>query len=167
MWQGSFCFERTLFQGLNVPFQRLPTCSLFAGECQVIVAGHVVPLPSFMPDHHHAILSWLEETVWLVWPPVVELLWKNTLSFHVWMLRCWSYIIKIRLQLQEHSCPDEWVRFWFLNYYFSKLITGCTSQKRQRVVLLRHHVVNKLQETHKQDASVLFLNETTGSRIKH
>lgn len=50
------------------------TCSLLAGEGQVVVAGHVVPLPPLVPDHHHAVLAVLEEAVRLVGPPVVVLL---------------------------------------------------------------------------------------------
>lgn len=39
--------------------RRLPTChcSLFAGEGQVVVAGHIIPLPPLMPNHHHTVLS--------------------------------------------------------------------------------------------------------------
>lgn len=87
----------------------------------MVVAGHVVPLSFFMPDHHHAILSRLEETVWLVWPPVVKLLWKNMFSFHAWVLGCWSQVIKIRLQLQQHGCLDKWESFWWEKDFFSKL----------------------------------------------
>lgn len=77
-------------RGVKVPNerpQRARTCPFLAGECQVIVAGYVVPLAPLMPDHHHAVLSRLEETVRLVWPPVVKLLWENMFSFHVCMLR--------------------------------------------------------------------------------
>lgn len=167
MRQGSFCFERTLFQGLNVRVQCLPTCSLFTGECQVIVAGHVVPLPSFMPDHHHAILSWLEETVGLVWPPVVELLWKNTLSFHVWVLRCWSNIIK-----NQATAAGTQLSWWMSEALILKLL-----------LFKAHHRLHFTEKTEggatetprgKQTAGnpltrcfSLHLNKTTGSRIKH
>lgn len=61
-------------------FPCVRTCSLLAGESQVIVAGHVVPLPSLVPDHHHAVLSGLEEAVGLVRPPEVVLLSEHTFS---------------------------------------------------------------------------------------
>lgn len=51
-------------------------CSFLACECEVVVAGHVVPLPSFMPDHYHTVLSRLEKAVWLIGPPVVILHWS-------------------------------------------------------------------------------------------
>lgn len=56
------------------------TCPLFAGEGQVIVAGHIVPLPPLMPDHHHTVLSRLEEAVRLVRPPVIILLPEHVFS---------------------------------------------------------------------------------------
>lgn len=44
----------SIFQHRGLPARH---CSLFAGESQVIVAGHVVPLSILMPDHHHTVLS--------------------------------------------------------------------------------------------------------------
>lgn len=48
-------------------------CALLAGEGEVVVAGYIVPLSSLVPDHHHTVLSRLEETVWLVGTPVLIL----------------------------------------------------------------------------------------------
>lgn len=148
--QGSserrFCSVRT-----SLRFQCLHTCSLFTGECQVIVAGHVVPLSSFMPDHHHAILSRLEETVWLVWPPVVKLLLKNMFSFHAWVLGCWSQVIKIRLQLQQHSCLDKWESFWWEKDFFSKLMLQFPWPTEDGA-----NMTPRGKQTHKQDALVCF-----------
>ena len=36
--------------------QAMHTWAFFAGERQVVVAGHVVPLALLMPDHHHTVL---------------------------------------------------------------------------------------------------------------
>ena len=51
-----------------------PTCALLAGEGEVVVTGHVVPLAVLVPDHHHTVLPQLEEGVRLVRPPVLVLL---------------------------------------------------------------------------------------------
>lgn len=48
-------------------------CALLAGEGEVVVAGYIIPLSSLVPDHHHTVLSRLEETVWLVGTPVLIL----------------------------------------------------------------------------------------------
>lgn len=53
---GPLWCVRSAFEVPSV-IQHPRTCSFFAGECQVIVAGHVVPLSSFVPDHHHAVLA--------------------------------------------------------------------------------------------------------------
>lgn len=53
---------------------RIRTCSLFAGEGQVVVARHVVPLAVLVPYHDHAVLARSEEAVGLVGPPVLVLL---------------------------------------------------------------------------------------------
>lgn len=50
------------------------TCAFLAGEGEVIITGHIVPLAVLVPDHHHTVLSRLEETVWLVGTPVLILL---------------------------------------------------------------------------------------------
>lgn len=39
----------------------------------MVVAGHVIPLPPFMPNHHYTVLPRLEKAVRLVGPPVVIL----------------------------------------------------------------------------------------------
>lgn len=65
---------RTEFYKNNTAVSWRPTGSLFASECQVVVAGHVVPLAVLVPYHHHAVLPRLEEAVRLVRPPVVILL---------------------------------------------------------------------------------------------
>lgn len=67
-----FVFLTQFYKNIAVPWR--PTGSLFASECQVVIAGHVVPLAVLVPYHHHAVLPWLEEAVWLVRPPVVILL---------------------------------------------------------------------------------------------
>lgn len=83
-----------------------PTGSLFASECQVVVAGHVVPLAILVPYHHHAVLPRLEEAIRLVWPPVVILLClcsfkkqkRNVLSVNCEVMCCdsvhsdWEYM---------------------------------------------------------------------------
>lgn len=53
------------------------TWAFLAGEWQVVVAGHVVPLAALVPDHHHTVLSRVEIIIWLVRPPVHELLRKR------------------------------------------------------------------------------------------
>lgn len=53
------------------------TCAFLAGEGEMVVAGHVIPLAVLVPDHHHTVLSRLEETVWLVGTPVLILLQTN------------------------------------------------------------------------------------------
>lgn len=46
--------------------QRPLTGTSLACERQVVVAGHVVPLAVFMPDHHHAVLPRVKVIVRLV-----------------------------------------------------------------------------------------------------
>lgn len=33
------------------------TCAFLAGEGEMVVAGHVIPLAVLVPDHHHTVLS--------------------------------------------------------------------------------------------------------------
>lgn len=54
------------------------TWPFLAGERQVVVAGHVVPLAVLVPDHHHAVFSRVEVVIRLVRPPVLILLRKKT-----------------------------------------------------------------------------------------
>lgn len=57
---------------------RLPlTCALFTRERQEVIAGDVIPLSLFMPDHHHAVLSSSEEVVRLPGAPFLKLLWAG------------------------------------------------------------------------------------------
>lgn len=53
---------------------RAHTCSLFAGEGEVVVARHVVPLAVLVPYHDDTVLAHSEEVVRLVGPPVLKLL---------------------------------------------------------------------------------------------
>jgi len=55
-----------------------PTRSRLAGEGKVVVAGHVVPLPALVPDHHHAVLLGVEVVIRLVGPPVLKVLKGGT-----------------------------------------------------------------------------------------
>lgn len=48
-------------------------CALLAGEGQVIIAWHIVPLTTLVPDHHHAVLAHGEEAVRLTHSPVLKL----------------------------------------------------------------------------------------------
>lgn len=50
----------------------MPTGSSLADEGKVVVAGHIVPLSTLMPDHNHAVLPRVEVVVWLVGPPVLK-----------------------------------------------------------------------------------------------
>lgn len=50
--------------------------AFLAGEWQVVVAGHVVPLAALLPDHHHTVFSGFKVTIRLVWPPVFILQWS-------------------------------------------------------------------------------------------
>lgn len=54
------------------------TWPFLAGERQVVVAGHVVPLAVLVPDHHHAVFFRVEVVIWLVRPPVLILLREKT-----------------------------------------------------------------------------------------
>lgn len=40
----------------------------------MIVAGHIIPLPIFVPDHHHTILARVKIVIWLIRSPVLILL---------------------------------------------------------------------------------------------
>lgn len=48
-------------------------CALLTDIGEVVVAGDVVPAPTFMCHHHHTILPAREEIVWLVLSPVLIL----------------------------------------------------------------------------------------------
>lgn len=48
-------------------------CALLAGEGQVVIARHVVPLAALMPDHHNAVFACGEEAVRLTRSPVLKL----------------------------------------------------------------------------------------------
>lgn len=50
------------------------TCAFLAGESEVVVAGNIIPLAVLVPDHYYTVFPWREETVWLVWSPVLILL---------------------------------------------------------------------------------------------
>lgn len=52
----------------------IPTRSSLAGIGKVVVTGDVIPLSTLMPDHHHTILPRVQVVVWLVFPPVLEIL---------------------------------------------------------------------------------------------
>lgn len=54
------------------------TWPFLAGERQVVVAGHVVPLAVLVPDHHHTVFFRVEVVIWLVRPPVLILLRNKT-----------------------------------------------------------------------------------------
>lgn len=47
--------------------------ALLAGEGQVVIARHIIPLAVLMPDHHHAVLARGEEAVRLTLSPVLKL----------------------------------------------------------------------------------------------
>lgn len=55
-------------------FSSICTCSLLAGEGEVVVAWNIIPLAVLMPYHHHTVLTRSEEAVRLVGPPVFILL---------------------------------------------------------------------------------------------
>lgn len=49
-----------------------PTRSSLAGERKMVVTGNVVPLSTFMPDHHDTVLPRIKVVIWLVGPPVLK-----------------------------------------------------------------------------------------------
>ncbi len=110
-------------------FPCVRTCPLFAGESQVIVAGHVVPLSALMPNHHHAVLSGLEEAVRLVRPPEVILLSEYTFSLFYYIVKhpinvpinmeFRHYFIPTRTDcVSKLHCYDKMISILFCHYQY-------------------------------------------------